>query len=57
MIGFRTTTGMSAVSNVIKSASDVADGNSTISTGAGRRVSHREDNESESEDWEGVEPS
>ena len=55
-IGLRTTTGMSAVSRVIKSASDVVVGNSTISTGAGKRVSHCEGNERESEDWVGMEP-
>ena len=56
MIGLKTTTGMSAVRRVIKSASDVAVGNSTISTGVGKRVSHCEDNESESEDCAGVGP-
>ena len=56
MMGLRTTTGISAVSRVIKSASDVAVGNSTISTGAGKRVSHCEDNKSELGDWAGVAP-
>jgi len=56
MIGLRTTTGMSAVRRLIKSPSDVAVGSSTISTAVGKRVSHCEDNESELEDWVGVEP-
>ena len=56
MIGLKTTTGMSAVRRPIKSASDVAVGSSMISTGVGKRVSHCEDNESELEDWVGVEP-
>jgi len=55
MIGLRTTTGMSAVSKVIKSASDVVVGSSTISTGVGKRVSHCEDSESVLEDRIGVE--
>ena len=55
-IGLRTTTGISAERRVIKSASDVAVGNSTISTGVGKRVSHWEDIESELEDWTDVEP-
>ena len=53
-IGLKTTTGISAVSKDIKSASDVADGNSTISTGVGKRVNHCELSENESGDWEGV---
>lgn len=56
MIGLRTMTGMSAVSRATKSASDVADGSSIISTGVGKRVSHREDNERESKDCVGVGP-
>ena len=56
MIGLRTTTGISAVRRSIKSASDVAAGSSMISTGVWKRVSHCDDNESELEDWVGVEP-
>ena len=52
----RTTTGISAVSRGIKSASDVGVGNSTISAGAGECVSHCEDNRSELGDWAGVGP-
>ena len=54
IIGLGTTTGMSAVSRVIEFASDAVVGNSTISTGVGKRVSHCEYNESKSEDCVGV---
>ena len=56
MMGLRMTTGISAVSKVIKSASDVVVGNSAIPTGAVERVSHCEDNRSELGDWAGVAP-
>ena len=56
MIGLKTTTGMSAVSRVIKSASDTVVGNSTTFTGAEKCVSRCEDNESEWECCVGVGP-
>ena len=53
-IRLRTRTRTSAVSRAVKSAPDVAVGNSTTSTGAEKRVSRCEDNKSESKDWMGV---
>ena len=55
-IGSSTTTGISAVSKAIKSASVAAAGNSTISTGVEKRVNHCEDNERESGVCVGVWP-
>ena len=56
MIEIKTTTGTSAVSRAIKSTSGPAVGNSTTSTGVGKRVSHWKDNESEWHDCVGVGP-
>ena len=56
MIGSKTATGMSAVSRVIKSASDPAVGGSIAFTSVGKHTNGCEDNESEEGDCVGVGP-